>query len=97
MMLPRRAGSWTAASARAQALAHLGRDREAVEAIQRALQASPDNAQVALEAAVVYAALGESSSALFHAGRALASGVGRRWFDLPWFDAIRGRLPAAVS
>ncbi len=90
------AASWTAASARAQALAHLGRSTEAVEAIQRALRSSPDNAQLALEAALVYAVLGEPSSALFHAGRALASGVGRRWFDLSWFDGIRARLPAAA-
>ncbi len=91
------AGSWAMASARAQALAHLGRDREAVEAIQGALRASPDNAQLALEAAVVYAALGERSSALFHAERALKNGVDRRWFELPWFDAIRGGLAAGLA
>jgi len=84
---------WTAASARAQALAHLGRSREAVEAIQRALRLTPDNAQLALEAAVVYAVLEEPSSALFHAGRALTGGVDRRWFAFPWFDGIRDRLP----
>lgn len=74
---------------RAQALAHLGRHREAVSAIQRALQAAPSHPQVAFEAALVYAVIGERSSALANAERALELGLDRRWFTLPWFAELR--------
>ncbi|HEV7671920.1 MAG TPA: protein kinase [Thermoanaerobaculia bacterium] len=75
----------------AQALAHLGRGPEAVEAIQEAIRLAPKNAQVAYEAALVYALLGEESSALTHARRALALGYEPRWFGFPWFAGLRAR------
>ncbi|MEP7013247.1 MAG: protein kinase [Acidobacteriota bacterium] len=75
----------------AQALAHLGRGPEAVEAIQEALRLAPKNAQVAYEAALVYALLGEESSALTNARRALALGCEPRWFGFPWFSTLRAR------
>ena len=75
----------------AQALAHLGRGPEAVEAIQEALQLAPKNAQVAYEAALVYALLGEESSALSNARRAIALGCEPRWFGFPWFATLRAR------
>lgn len=75
----------------AQALAHLGRGPEAVEAIQEALRLAPKNAQVAYEAALVYALLGEESSALTNARRALTLGCEPRWFGFPWFASLRAR------
>lgn len=80
---------------RAQAHAHLGERAPAVQAIERALRSAPESAQLAVEAALVYACLGDESSALYHATRALESGAQRHWFDLPWFDAVRDRLPVA--
>src|SRR6185436_11172512 len=64
----------------AQALAHLGRGPEAVGAIQEALRLAPKDAQVAYEAALVYTLLGEESSALSNARRALELGYEPRWF-----------------
>jgi len=76
-------------SVRAQALAHLGKTDQALEAIQQALSLSPDNGQVAYEAAVVYAVIGDRGSALFHARRAAAQNVNPNWFALPFFDPLR--------
>ena len=81
---------WQILSVRAQALAHLGRETDAVVSIQRALQMAPENAQTAFEAAVVYALVGERRSALVNARRALQLGFEPFWFQFPWFDGIRG-------
>ncbi|MFL6194735.1 MAG: protein kinase domain-containing protein [Thermoanaerobaculia bacterium] len=83
------AGSWQILSTRAQALAHLGDRRAAVEAAQQVLVLAQGNAQAAFEAALVYALVDDRSSAVVTADRALAQGVEARWFDLPWFDALR--------
>ena len=85
--------AWQQETIRAQALAHLGRSREAVAGVQRALQAEPRNPQVALEAAVVYAVVGDETSALVNAERSLDLGLGAHWYDLPQFDGLR-RSPA---
>jgi eukaryotic-like serine/threonine-protein kinase len=74
---------------RAQALAHLGRGREAVAAVQEALRLAPDSEPTAFEAALVYCLLGEESSALANADKALKLGTEPRWFDLPWFAPLR--------
>ena len=87
--------SWQQLTVAAQALAHLGRTRDAVAAVQRALQAEPANPQVAFEAALVYTVTGERTSALVNAERALELGVSRSWFTLPWFNDLRPRLHAA--
>ncbi|HEV8579294.1 MAG TPA: protein kinase [Thermoanaerobaculia bacterium] len=83
-------GNWQLLSVKAQALAHLGKTVEAVEAIQQALRLTPDNAQLAYEAAVVYILLGDRGSALFHVRQAASRGVDANWFALPFFDPLRG-------
>jgi tetratricopeptide (TPR) repeat protein len=81
--------NWTLISIRAQALAHLGERAPAIEAIQQALRLTPDNAQLALEAAVVYVVVGDRGSAVFHARRAATLGLDARWFTFAWFDPLR--------
>ncbi len=83
------AGDWHILSIEAQALAHLGETEKALEAIQQALRLSPDNGQLAYEAAVVYVLVGDRGSALFHARRAAAQKVDANWFALPFFDPLR--------
>jgi serine/threonine-protein kinase len=80
---------WQLASVRAQALAHLGRGRDAVAQVQRVLAAAADAPQADFEAALVYAVAGERTSALVSADRALKGGVQPRWFELPAFDSLR--------
>ncbi len=82
-------GDWQLLGARAQAQAHLGLRKEAAATIQRAVIAAPDNPDLAFEAALVYAVIGETSSARASADRALDHGYNRRWFSLPWFEPLR--------
>jgi serine/threonine-protein kinase len=83
------AGSWQVLSMRAQALAHLGRRREAAEHAQRALLAAAGNPQAAYEVALVYTLVGDQASALANAERALEQGVEPVWFRAPWFAPLR--------
>jgi serine/threonine-protein kinase len=83
-------GFWQTLSVKAQALAHLGRAPEAAAAVQRATAAAPDNPQLAYEAALVYALIGDRASAQASAERAVSGGFDRRWFALPFFDSLRG-------
>jgi serine/threonine-protein kinase len=83
------AGNWQILSIEAQALAHLGETEKALDSIQQALRISPDNGQLAYEAAVVYVLVGDRGSALFHARRAAAQKVDANWFALPFFDPLR--------
>ncbi|HTG35674.1 MAG TPA: protein kinase [Thermoanaerobaculia bacterium] len=75
---------------KAQALAHLGRGLEAVTALREALRLAPESGAPAFEAAVVYALLGEETSAVASAETALRNGCGASWFSLPWFNGLRG-------
>lgn len=81
-------GDWQSSTVRAQALAQLGRQREAVSELQAALLVAGPHPQAAYEAAVVFAVLGEPISAVVHAERALGV-FSRHWFELPWFDHLR--------
>jgi eukaryotic-like serine/threonine-protein kinase len=81
--------NWPMLSVQAQARAHLGETNQAIETIQKALRLTPDNAQLAFEAAVVYIVIGDRGSALFHARRAAAHGLDPRWFAFSWFDPLR--------
>jgi serine/threonine-protein kinase len=74
---------------RAQALAHLGRGQEAVTSVQEALRLAPNNSQTVYEASLVYCLLGEESSALVNATKALKLGCPPRWFTFPWFAPLR--------
>jgi serine/threonine protein kinase/tetratricopeptide (TPR) repeat protein len=78
-------------SVKAQALAHLGQSLPAVTAAQEASRRAPDDAAVAFETSLVYALLGEDASALVNAGKALKLGYDPRFFNLPWFGAVRAR------
>ena len=89
--------TWQELSARAQAYAHLGQVTDAVASIQRALQASSSSPLAHFEAALVYALVGEKTSALVNAEAALAGGVDQRFFSLPWFDPIRSSLPGKTA
>lgn len=80
---------WQNLSIKAQALAHLGLAAEAAAAIQQAVSAAPQNPQLAYEASLVYAVIGDRASARASAERALAGGFDRRWFSFPWFDPLR--------
>jgi serine/threonine-protein kinase len=75
---------------KAQALAHLGQGVAAVNAIRDALRLAPESGAPAFEAAVVYALLGEETSAIANSEAALKSGCGTSWFSLPWFNGLRG-------
>jgi serine/threonine-protein kinase len=88
---PAASSDWQLSSVRGQALAHLGRSRDAVEAVQRALLLAPSNPQTAWEAALVYVLVGDRTSALFNAERALEQGAEPGWFKLPWFEPLRER------
>ncbi|HSF42784.1 MAG TPA: protein kinase [Thermoanaerobaculia bacterium] len=94
---------WQRLTVRAQALAHLGRPREAVAAVQDALRLAPRSGQAAFEASLVYALVGDRTAALVNAGRARDLGFeAPSWFRLPWFDSLRGEPgfsepPAASS
>jgi serine/threonine-protein kinase len=82
-------GAWRMLGIQAQALAHLGETEKALETIQQALRLTPDNGQLAYEAALVFTLVGDRSSALFHVRRAIAQKVDIRWFTLPFFDPLR--------
>ena len=82
-------GDWRMLAIKAQALAHLGKTAEALDTIQQALRLTPDNGQLAYEAAVVYVLVGDRGSALFHARQAAARKVDAQWFTLPFFDPLR--------
>jgi tetratricopeptide (TPR) repeat protein len=77
---------------RAQALAHLGRAAEAVAAVQEALRLDPESPYRAYEASLVFAVVGDRTSALLNARRALDHGFDRRWLSFPWFDPLRADL-----
>ena len=74
----------------AQCLAHLGDHREAVALALGIHIEAPENAELAYQAAIVYAAAGDRNAALVASDQALAGGVEPRWFALPLFGELRG-------
>ncbi len=73
----------------AQCLAHLGDGQRAVASALETLQAQPEDSEVAYQAALVYALVGETTSALVNAEKALERGVQIRWFNIPGFESLR--------
>jgi tetratricopeptide (TPR) repeat protein len=82
-------GDWNMLAVQAQAFAHLGENEKSLAAIQQALRLTPDNGLLSIQAAVVYALIGDRGSALFHARQAAAQKVDVNWFALPFFDPLR--------
>lgn len=81
---------WQRLTVRAQALAQLGDRRAAVAAAQEALRLAPRSGQAAFEASLVYTLVGDRTSALVSARRAVDLGFDApAWFRLPWFAPLR--------
>ena len=74
---------------KAQCLTHLDAMEEAVRLTLLTLQANPDHAEIAFQAALVYARAGEKRSALACVRTAIGKGIQLRWFSDPGFDAMR--------
>ncbi|MBB3059555.1 serine/threonine-protein kinase [Microbulbifer rhizosphaerae] len=70
---------------RAQCLAHLEEYGMAIELTLEALSSSPEDPEIAYQAALVYSLVGEYESAIVNARAALRRGMDRRWFNLPVF------------
>ncbi len=90
-------GSTQVRAARAMCLAHLGRDVEASEEIQRCLRESPDDPEIQYAAALVNVVLDQPTSARVHIARALELGMDAHWFGLPWFDPVRNAPPLSEA
>ncbi len=74
---------------RGQALARLGQHEAAIESTLQALQANSTDGEIAFQASLVYALVGEEASA-FAAGRqARRLGIQPRWFTFPAFQTLR--------
>jgi tetratricopeptide (TPR) repeat protein len=76
--------------AKAQCLAVLGRATEAAEIAQRTLQQNPEAPGIVYAAALVYALIGDRTSALINAKAALRLRVSPSWFRIAAFDSLRG-------
>jgi len=74
---------------KAQCLAHLGRAEEAVAIVQQTLRQGPGSPDLVYAAALVYALVGDRTSALLNAREALRLGEGASWFRLAPFQFIR--------
>lgn len=75
---------------RAQCFAHLGRAREAIQAVQDEIQLAPKEPMVYLDAALAYALIGDRTTAVVHAESAVKLGLNPRWLELPFFGSLRG-------
>jgi serine/threonine protein kinase/tetratricopeptide (TPR) repeat protein len=74
----------------AECLAYLGRRREAVAIILKALEQKHDDPDVLKSAALVFALVGDHATALTNVESALQMGLQPRWFLFPGFDSLRG-------
>ena len=76
-------------SVRAQCYAHIGRAADAVALMQDLLQQDPGNAWYYYAASLVYATVGQQTSALVNARKASDLGVSGRWFSLGLFSGLQ--------
>jgi len=74
---------------RAQCLAQLNRTEEAVRLTLSTLQANPGNYDVLLQAAIVYALVGDANASYAAAASALEKGLQPRWLAVPAFNVLR--------
>ena len=72
-----------------QCLAHLGRAQEAVRAVQEELQLAPNEPLAHFDAALVYAVIGDRTSSIVNAEKAVRLGLNRRWLNLPFFKPLQ--------
>lgn len=79
---------WGGWSLRAQALAHLGQHAEAKASVEKVLALGEGTGLAHLEAAVVYAILGDRDVATAQARRARELGVAEHFFRLPWLKPL---------
>ncbi len=83
------AEEWQRLTVRAQAFAHLGERQRAVLDAQEALRLAPLSGQVAFEVSLVFALVGDRTTALVNAERARELGFeAPGWFRLPWFEPL---------
>ncbi len=73
----------------AQCSAHLGKLRDAVQAVQSEIRIAPDEAQTYFDAALVYTILGDRTTTIVYAQRAIQLGLNPRWLQLPYFKRLR--------
>lgn len=76
---------------RAQARARLGEASEAVADVEEAIRHNPESSAVRFEAALVYALVGDLTSARRNRQRALELGLEERWFSLAPFDVLKSK------
>ncbi|MCE9688004.1 protein kinase [Shewanella sp. AS16] len=76
---------------RAQASLHLGSTVAAMRALNEAQKLAPADTNVAYVAALIGSKTGNLDSALVQMEQALASGLAKEWFTLPWFTPLQQR------
>jgi len=74
---------------KAQCLARLGYELEAVTLVQETIQLAPDDMESHYTAALTYTLIGDYKSAVVAAQRSVDLGMSPLWFSLPWFDPLR--------
>ena len=79
---------WESLLVRSQAHAQLGNFEAAIRLLLQVQHLVPDNAEVYFNSALIYALIGEHTSALVQAQLAIEGGIGAVWFRLPWFDTL---------
>ncbi len=72
-----------------QCSAHLGNLRQAVQAVQSEIRIAPNEPQTFFDAALVYAVLGDRTTTVVYAERAVHLGLNPRWLQLPYFRTVR--------
>ena len=72
----------------AQSYAQLGQFQEAIATLEEIEAGQDESLDHSFTAALVYSLSGQKILALMEVDSALASGISKVWFDLPWFDPL---------